>query len=93
MAFIALRSGEWEEYKHFQNWSESHQEIMIRSTDYLGTSSRQQGGKEALRSHTCVRTVAVLPMEDNVCLVGLRREISIQIGGVRSVEKNTTGSN
>ena len=114
MAFFALKSGEWEEYKHtfrnevkvtecaFDRIKETFekvakdearklstvQEIMIRSTDYLQriiAPAGEQGG--VTMSYLCQHRNS-FPMEDYVWWVS--GETSIQIGGARSVEKNTT---
>ena len=66
-------------------------EIMIRSTDYLRSiiaPARGQGG--VTMSYLCPHCNS-FPMEDYVWWVSGWK--SIQIGGVRSVEKNRTGRN
>ena len=66
------------------------QEIMIRGTDYLPriiAPAGEQGG--VAMAHLCPHCNS-FPMEDYVWWVSGKK--SKQIGGVRSVEKNTTGS-
>ena len=66
------------------------QEIMhdMKHRFFCGASSHQQEGKEALRCHICAYCNR-FPMENYVCWVSGGK--SIQIGGVRSVEKNDRG--
>ena len=66
------------------------QEIMTRSADYMRRIVAPAGGKETSRCHTCAR---VTVSRWKTTFGGSLRGKSIQIGGVRSVENNMTGSN
>ena len=68
------------------------QETMMRSTDYLRRIlAPAERSKETLRCHTCARIVTVSRWKTT--FGGSLGEKGVTIGGVRIVEKSTTGSN